>query len=78
VPGPGYRVPVDTEERLLAALAKAAHERLYEQGDVNLMLGEIEQIATEQGASDSIARHVLGQLAHQGLLTTDEWPLLPG
>lgn len=78
MPGPGYRVPVDAEERLLAALAKAAHERLYEQGDVNLMLGEIEQIATEQGASDSIARHVLRQLAHQGLLTTDDGHFFQG
>lgn len=63
---------MDAEERLVVALAKHAHKKLYEEGDVYVMLGEIEEIVREQGAPETIARHVLRRLENEGLLATDD------
>jgi hypothetical protein len=60
------------------ALAKVAHERLYETGDAYITLTEIEEIAQQHGTPEAIARHVLRSLDVEGLLVTDDGHLYKG
>jgi hypothetical protein len=60
------------------ALAKVAHERLYETGDAYLTLTEIEEIAQQHGMPEASARHVLRSLDDEGLLVTADGHLYEG